>query len=805
MSEPRNNHYVPQMYQKRFSNKNSGKLWRLHLNPNKKTLPDGKTITMNSCGLYSPKQCFFEKDLYTTFFGQHLNSDIETNLFGKIDSLGAQAIEAFTNNDSEKWHTHFENFFTYLDAQKIRTPKGLDWLKSHYPKLTQVKLMIEMQAIRARHCTIWGQGVREIISAKNSSIKFIISDHPVTVYNYACTPDSPNCKYPNEPPITFKGSQTIFPLNMEYCLILTNYEYAENPNTENPIENRTFARYYNDSLMRTDTFIKSRELNEEEVLKINFIMKTRSHRYVAGAEKSWLYPEKSINTSWSELRNILLPPKNELWQFGGEMYIGYKNGDTQYQDMFGRSTPQNKHLKKPKRKNPIRQNEDCCCGSGKKFKNCCMNRNESERTTWNEYSIRERNIIFFNAIINILGLDDGKTWDDVRRKLNGTQIKEIHEVYGSLWPTDTDLMNLLPKPNKGYLRAVYTGIIDPRIFDTVIGLTLYFDEIIIQSPFVNPNVTKPDFNPTIKPDQFIKESLKNILLFMQLMPFIEKGYINFIPDPCDFDFHLRTQKHTMAKERTQKQPFNNKDKIVMKFLNKNDFEHIFSSFSTPKKTQELKKIFPNFSHKEIENTLNDIELKLQQDSLAPLQKNIFNKAGGQLILFNMNPNFEISLFLCQITGSIFLTDSDTRWEEIEHSLKQKNGKIISDWDDLTDYMNEIEYILNSNPETVFNLRQSGMLREFRKAMRELYSFIQDKKEPDEIKYPIKRFKKEFIEIQKTTKKETLGKLKQNTNFKFSYSIPKDGIANTNVQRLLLLHNNGGYLENVPMAIFVESP
>ncbi len=30
--------------------------------------------------------------------------------------------------------------------------------------------------------------------------------------------------------IAFKASQTIFLLNMDHCLILTNYEYEKNPN-----------------------------------------------------------------------------------------------------------------------------------------------------------------------------------------------------------------------------------------------------------------------------------------------------------------------------------------------------------------------------------------------------------------------------------------------------------------------------------------------------------------------------------------------------------------------------------------------
>ena len=43
------------------------------------------------------------------------------------------------------------------------------------------------------HCTIWTEGVREIVSAEDSDVKFIISDHPVTIYNHAAPPDSSMC------------------------------------------------------------------------------------------------------------------------------------------------------------------------------------------------------------------------------------------------------------------------------------------------------------------------------------------------------------------------------------------------------------------------------------------------------------------------------------------------------------------------------------------------------------------------------------------------------------------------------------
>ena len=358
----RNNHYVPQWYQRGFLTSESNELVYLDLSPDTKKLPDGRVITMNSRSSRPTSKCFCQRDVYTTFFGDDINDGIERILFGQIDDSGARAICSYIDNDPRGWHEHFTQLFTYISSQKIRTPKGLDWINCHYANLNQNDLMKEMEAIRNLHCTLWTEGVREIVSAESSTVKFIISDHPVTVYNYACAPNNEQCKYPNDPSIQFKGTQTLFPLNQNYCLILTNLEYAQDPKNQNPLEKRTNAQYERDSVVRTDAFIRKRRLKNNEVSAINFILKSRSRRYIAASKEEWLYPEKAITHGWHELNMITLPSDNELFGFGGELFVGHKDGGVYYQDAFGRTRPESKHLKKKNRKNEIGRNDLCGCG-----------------------------------------------------------------------------------------------------------------------------------------------------------------------------------------------------------------------------------------------------------------------------------------------------------------------------------------------------------------------------------------------------------------------------------------------------------
>ncbi len=368
MSKTRNNHYVPQWYQQGFFEPGRNTLAYLDLQPPQKVLDDGRVITERAIFDAPTSRCFRQMDLYSTFFGTSVNDEIERRLFGDIDAKGSRAIRAFVGLDVGEWHRQFQTLFEYIDIQKIRTPKGLDWLKTQYPRLTQNDLMIEMQGIRAMHCTIWTEGVREIISAEDADVKFIVSDHPVTIYNHAVPPEVHNNAHPDEPGIALKASQTIFPLNRDLCLILTNLEYAKDPWTS-PLDKRTFARNYRSSMVRTDAFIRTRKLSGQEVTRVNYVLKARARRYIAAGRKDWLYPEAVISDPWGELQKTLLPPMSGLWHFGGEMFVGYEDGHVHYQDEFGRAEKQREFLRKDPPVRPLRPGELCGCGFGIPLKN----------------------------------------------------------------------------------------------------------------------------------------------------------------------------------------------------------------------------------------------------------------------------------------------------------------------------------------------------------------------------------------------------------------------------------------------------
>ena len=109
-------------------------------------------------------------------------------------------------------HGKFKAMLHYMSIQKIRTPKGLANLAVITRNNRQNDVLIQMQMLQQIYCAIWTECVWSIADASKSTTKFILSDHPITVYNEGCCPESELCRDDNDPDIRRTGTHTIFPL-----------------------------------------------------------------------------------------------------------------------------------------------------------------------------------------------------------------------------------------------------------------------------------------------------------------------------------------------------------------------------------------------------------------------------------------------------------------------------------------------------------------------------------------------------------------------------------------------------------------
>lgn len=339
MTDYRRNHYVPEWFQYRFlpNELREKKFFYLDLRP-ETVVSKGHQYKRNALLRWGPTNCFFERDLYTTNFGSWESTEIEQKFFGKVDAFGREGVEYFAafqhpSVDSKALHA----LLPYMSVQKLRTPKGLAYLAKLVRLTDKNHVLFKLQELQQLFCALWTECVWSIADASESNTKFLLSDHPVTVYNQGCFPASKWCHDFNDPDIWLSGTHTLFPLSLDKILILTNLSWVRYP-YGNPLKPRPNPNLFRPAMFNFTQIQTGRKLSEVEVNEINFVIKMRAYRYIAAANKDWLYPEKYLQTQyWNRLgKGYLLMPDPRSVTFSSEIVIGYKDNRSDWFDAYGR-------------------------------------------------------------------------------------------------------------------------------------------------------------------------------------------------------------------------------------------------------------------------------------------------------------------------------------------------------------------------------------------------------------------------------------------------------------------------------------
>ncbi len=335
------NHYVPEWYQKNFVLPDSpqGKYHYLRLKPEEFRDSKGRIHYANPLKKRHPSRCFAEDDLYTTRFSGLESRDIERIFFGAIDTKGKEAVEHFANYEWPNWEGDpLYALMKYMTTQRIRTKKGLDWLADQIQANSTNELLMKMVQLQDVFSAIWTECIWQIVDASESNTKFIVSDHPITIYNRELGPNQPTwCKGFRDPDIRMAGSHTIFPLNLDKALIFTNLNWVRNP-YQSAKNFRPNPGFYRDTVFDFHRLQLDRKLSELEVKQLNFIIKSRAYQFIAAGKEEWLYPEREISKSdWNRFgAGLLCMPDPRSLHYGGEVFAGSKSGPSWAFDAYGR-------------------------------------------------------------------------------------------------------------------------------------------------------------------------------------------------------------------------------------------------------------------------------------------------------------------------------------------------------------------------------------------------------------------------------------------------------------------------------------
>lgn len=459
----------------------------------------------------------------------------------------------------------------------------------------------------------------------------------------------------------------------------------------------------------------------------------------------------------------------------------------------------------------IGRNDPCPCGSGKKYKRCCLSKNNNIRSSQN-LSLDQRTKVLYNAMHDLF-FNKTKDWDEVKKRLTDERIKEFYKVVAWLWPPKTDVGTILPRPD-GKLRALYIGRYRPElIIKNIVRYSLYTDEILIILPLVNPWSVKDEFDPIVNSHLYASETLRSIYMLNQLNLWVQAGLVKIIPDLGDFDYELR--KKTWELGQQHEEEVSDEDIEQEMEFHKEDFARELYRLPIDSLKHLLRRWKPEISEKETVGILEAIAHKKKTD---PLIFDAPPKSKEEVLFSRTGANLELGLYVAQLTGAYLYTDIPFRWRQILSAAQQlpDEGAL---WAPLTKTFQSLEFkfLDQVSPKFACNLRTSGRLENFRSFLRKTWTDIFKISDPSSINSKARGFSDELVSKYHEAETEwakidkdllkwigSTGGIAKILSGGMRWEIPATGFCIAAITELLVAkYERTRFRQNVPMSVFLD--
>ncbi len=285
--EAKSQHYVQQAYQEGFFEDGKTNFWILDKNMLVK--PNGE-IENNLIRERGTRVCFEGDFFYASNYYKEKDY-LEKKFFGPIDASGAESLKYMLSDDKHilPGADVGMNLLKYISAQKFRTPKGLELIRESFSgNLSREKLLEILQQVHENMTITLAESIIEILDASKCETKFIVGDAPVVEWN----------RYTSQPDIDkylLKGTQVVFPISRNFCLVFTPRELADKKLAKKDfLKTRINARKYGSAIFDIRKLQNLRDINNDEVFAINKLIKDHALRYIAGGKQDYLFPSNNL-------------------------------------------------------------------------------------------------------------------------------------------------------------------------------------------------------------------------------------------------------------------------------------------------------------------------------------------------------------------------------------------------------------------------------------------------------------------------------------------------------------------------------
>src|SRR5438552_684144 len=209
----------------------------------------------------------------------------------------------------------------------------------------------------------------------------------------------------------------------------------------------------------------------------------------------------------------------------------------------------------------IGRNAECPCGSGRKYKYCCLNRVDWEgllakplATQARHLTTRGKNLRFMAVIAQALQLDSIEQpakFADFKNAFTPHAVREIYTAIAEIWPDSKDYTRCVTA-ERPKVSALYTGTYTPEaVLRAVTRHSLYSERIFLVDPFAYAPHMRPEFNPVIHPEQHRANAVRNTFLWWALSPWIFAGIVCFVRTPGDFDTTIEREVLDIQRDKIE--------------------------------------------------------------------------------------------------------------------------------------------------------------------------------------------------------------------------------------------------------------
>ena len=386
----------------------------------------------------------------------------------------------------------------------------------------------------------------------------------------------------------------------------------------------------------------------------------------------------------------------------------------------------------------VGRNDTCPCGTGLKFKACCEGkvdwsnilRSDPSKAIEN-LSVRGRNLLFVQRILAVLGFDSEKppkSLLEFKKAFSPAAVRSINEAIVEFWPKKTNIQTILAR-SKVDVSGLYVGEYQPDLLLRAVNRhCLYANKLILIDPFIYPLSVKEEFSPLAHPEEFRTQTLKNVHMWLHLLPWIQAGLVEFIRTPADFDPKLLWESMLLQKKKLEE---NEEFKAVLDATVKSKVDEYteregFRMLVLSAPDRYLLKLFrqlnlgtEEYGEKEFLAYIHEMR---EQDPffLEPLGND--EGTSAEFHIMTTGASYEIARITAALTGSYLVTDLEPKWKEIELDREQ-SGIHQPEWSPLAKAFQNInlKYLNALDLPHSLALRKEGRLESLRTFLKKMWS------------------------------------------------------------------------------------